>query len=344
MNHQPCLKEYRGASHIHSTYSDGSSAIPAIIADAKRAGLDFIVMSDHNSLEPKYDGWEGWHDGVLVIIGVETSPWRKGHCIAFGLEQHRNFRWMEPHECLDEVNRQGGFAFIAHPMGKKLPAFKVNLEAWRDWDKDGFAGIELWSYMHDWIEGLNYLKLWSSYREPEARIKGPDPRLLRIWDELTRTRKVAAISGLDAHARPIFGWWCKVFPYFDLFRTLRTHILCKPLTGDARHDLAQIFDAHREGRCFVAYDLLADSDGFRFHAESGPAKAVMGESLTLDREVRFSVSSPETASLRLLRHGETVAETKGTTLEATASDKGAYRVEARLHDKPWVFTNPIYVS
>ena len=70
------LSTYKGAVHIHTRYSDGSGGMGEIIEAAQRAGLDFIVISDHNKLDAKYDGWEGWHDGVLVIAGAEVTPRR----------------------------------------------------------------------------------------------------------------------------------------------------------------------------------------------------------------------------------------------------------------------------
>jgi hypothetical protein len=38
-----------------------------------------------------------------------------------------------------------------------------------------------------------------------------------------------------------------------------------------------------------------------------------------------------------------VAKAFGTGLEFRADAPGAYRVEARLGGKPWVYTNPIYL-
>ncbi|HUX15651.1 MAG TPA: PHP domain-containing protein, partial [Phycisphaerae bacterium] len=67
------MHEYVGAFHVHSCYSDGSGTYQEIASAAARAGLDFVVMSDHDTLRPRADGWQGWHDGVLVIVGTEIS-------------------------------------------------------------------------------------------------------------------------------------------------------------------------------------------------------------------------------------------------------------------------------
>lgn len=338
--------DYAGACHVHSVYSDGSGEMSEIISEAHQAELDFLIMTDHNTLEPLFDGWQGWHDRVLVVVGVETSPYRVGHCIGLDVHRQRNYRWMEPAECLDEINAQGGVAFIAHPMGKRKLLFSVHLEKWTDWDRDDFVGIELWSYMHDWIEDLTPLNLAWYYLKPHLRIKGPDRELIRIWDDLTRRRKVVGISGLDAHARHIVARLWPVFPYHFLFRTVRTHVLCEPFEHDAESDVEKVIRAHREGRCYVAYDGLADARGFRFVARAGDEERIMGQTLHAKAEqpVRFEAETSWDASIRLLRHGEVVAESDGKTLDAEVAGHGAYRVEAHLGREPWVFSNPIYVT
>ncbi|NIM98049.1 MAG: hypothetical protein GTO24_08230, partial [candidate division Zixibacteria bacterium] len=59
------FNDYRGAIHIHSTYSDGKGTIEEIAASARQVGLDFVITPDHDTLAPLTDGKEGWHDGVL---------------------------------------------------------------------------------------------------------------------------------------------------------------------------------------------------------------------------------------------------------------------------------------
>jgi len=79
--------EYVGAIHIHSVYSDGTGKIPDIARYAGEVGLDFIVMSDHNTLKPKRDGFERWYGNVMCLIGYEINDKSdKNHYLAFGLD------------------------------------------------------------------------------------------------------------------------------------------------------------------------------------------------------------------------------------------------------------------
>ena len=67
------LHEYVGIIHIHSTYSDGSRPIPEIAHIASELALDYLMFTDHNTLQPKRDGMEGWYHGVLIATGYEIN-------------------------------------------------------------------------------------------------------------------------------------------------------------------------------------------------------------------------------------------------------------------------------
>ena len=82
------LHEYVGIIHIHSTYSDGSQTIQEIAKIAQDLSLDFLMFTDHNTLQAKRDQIEGWHSGVLVIIGYEMNDENDlNHYLIFNLNQ-----------------------------------------------------------------------------------------------------------------------------------------------------------------------------------------------------------------------------------------------------------------
>ena len=47
--------------------------MPEIIDAAQMAGLDFLILTDHNTLQAREEGWEGWHDDLLVVVGQEIT-------------------------------------------------------------------------------------------------------------------------------------------------------------------------------------------------------------------------------------------------------------------------------
>src|SRR5688572_32987126 len=72
--------EAAGAFHIHTNRSDGSGSPDDAAAAAARAGLNFIVLTDHGDGTRKPDAPQ-YRSGVLVIDAVELST-QGGHYIA----------------------------------------------------------------------------------------------------------------------------------------------------------------------------------------------------------------------------------------------------------------------
>ena len=68
----------KGDLHCHTKLSDGSLGIEDIIIQAKRTGIDFISITDHDTLASFSRATVlGERYGVKVITGVELSAWDK---------------------------------------------------------------------------------------------------------------------------------------------------------------------------------------------------------------------------------------------------------------------------
>ncbi|MFQ5410057.1 MAG: PHP domain-containing protein, partial [Anaerolineales bacterium] len=87
------LFEYVGNLHMHTPYSDGELYHEDIAQAALAAGLDFIVVTDHNV---RVRGPEGYHVAangrrVLVLIGEEvhdvTRPSQSNHMLVLGVQE-----------------------------------------------------------------------------------------------------------------------------------------------------------------------------------------------------------------------------------------------------------------
>lgn len=64
--------------HCHTTLSDGSLGIEDIIMQAKRTGIDFLSITDHDTLSSfSRAAILGERYGVRVLQGVELSAWDK---------------------------------------------------------------------------------------------------------------------------------------------------------------------------------------------------------------------------------------------------------------------------
>ena len=67
-----------GDLHCHTTLSDGSLGIEEVIAQAKRMNLDFLAITDHDTLSSTSRAQIlGDRYGVKIIQAVELSAWDK---------------------------------------------------------------------------------------------------------------------------------------------------------------------------------------------------------------------------------------------------------------------------
>ncbi len=67
-----------GDLHCHTTLSDGSLGIEDVIVQAKRTGLDFISITDHDTMSSISRAKVlGDRYGIQTIPGVELSAWDK---------------------------------------------------------------------------------------------------------------------------------------------------------------------------------------------------------------------------------------------------------------------------
>jgi hypothetical protein len=134
-----------------------------------------------------------------------------------------------------------------------------------------------------------------------------------------------------------------VMAYHRSFRYIRTHVLCaeRP-TGELDRDRELVFDALREGCCYIAVDSVAPAGGFRFEADDVP---MGGEAPAGRRTLR--VRTPLAARLRLLCDGAEIATTDGTSLDAEVEQPGVYRAEAlrdaKGRERTWILSNPVYL-
>ena len=106
--------EYRGVIHLHSRYSDGSATVEQIIHTAQKVGLDFVMLSDHNSLEAQERGYEGWHRDTLLLLGNEISPCTH-HYPAFGVDEPLNgHAYTHPTRPAAAVSDRAGLGINCH--------------------------------------------------------------------------------------------------------------------------------------------------------------------------------------------------------------------------------------
>lgn len=346
----PC--EYLANLHVHTSYSDGTGSIEEVIAAAQKAGLDLLLINDHDTLAAKDQGYEGYHGRVLVLVGVEISG-RHNHYLAYGVDKCPERDWQAPQEFIDQVKADGGIGFLAHPFEKGSPLSEGGRAfTWVDWTVTGFDGLCVWNYTSSWKARARHLSSALLHYVLRSRtLLGPDEETLAKWDELGQTRRVAGVGGSDAHAAKVLGpLKVRIFPYKYLFRAVNTHLLLpRPLGGNLKTDRAAVLKALAGGSCFIAHDLLHSGRGFDFRLKNQDQTRVLQ-----GQETRFQDGDilvwrlPDRAPARLVKDGRVILVMTADQGRFEVGSPGVYRLEVFwllrfFGPRPWIFSNPIYL-
>ena len=335
---------------MHTPFSDGEWYHAQIAEAAAAAGLDFIITTDHNVW---VNGPEGYHGDVLLLVGEEVHDNQRrpqaNHCLIYGADAEMCLHAGSPQELIDAAGERNALTFLAHPYDYPLKFINEDGLPWVDWEIRNFTGIELWNYMSEFKARLpnRLLAVWYAFN-PQRAIRGPLRQSLALWDRLlTEGRHVAAIGGADAHASSYtLGPFTRtLFPYEYLFRCVNVHLLIDhALSRDVDADKRSIYNALGRGRCWIGYDLIGSTIGFRFTARSAPYTAGIGEELKRAGAVSFEIVTPARGDIRLIRAGKgVVARGRGRALKYTTAEAGVYRVEVTRGGRGWIYSNPIYV-
>jgi hypothetical protein len=341
--------------HVHSTYSDGTASVPELLEEARNAGVEGLLLTDHDTLAARRDGWEGDHDGVFLLVGLEVSP-KEGHYLAFGLEEPIDHRRLSPAEIATAVRAAGAVGFAAHPFSRgghmlahSLARRIVRPHGWDALDQDGGVdGLELWSVLTDAAEAWRTpAEAVRWMRQPEAAVAvGPPAHHLAVWDWLSARRRVPAIGGLDDHQRGVRfrGRVRSPVPHWRTFNLLRTHLLCdRPLIGEVEADRQTIIRALREGAAWLHCPIVAPAEGCRFWAESPDGSTIeMGAEGAAEPSV-LRLRLPRSADVKVVRDGELIQAESAAQLDLEISEPGAYRVEARADGRFWLLSNPVHL-
>lgn len=346
------MYEYVGAVHIHSKFSDGSGDPANIAQFADEVGLDFIILTDHNTLRALNEGFEKWYGNTLLLVGCELNDkMNKNHYLAMNIEETFSTR-QSAKEYIKKVKDAGGIGFIAHPFEERDSMKEHPPYPWMDWDAGEFDGIEIWNHMSEWMEGLTEQNKYNHFMHPLRSIIAPNKKALQKWDELNKKRKVVGIGGVDAHAHKVnvLGFVeVEVFPYKVLFKSIRTHVLCDEKIIKKNTNLESskniIYKSLESGRCFISNYYHGDAKGFKFYANVNGKHFHMGDTITNSGNINFKVILPnKSAKIVLIHNGKELSFIENSEGEFIVQKSGQYRVEVYLNDKAWIFSNHIRIE
>jgi predicted metal-dependent phosphoesterase TrpH len=170
-----------GAIHVHTAYSrDGHDSVTRLADTARRAGVQFVAVSDHAE-DVDADRYAALcaecaavSDAECTVIpGLEYrfAGFRGLHLLALGLTARIDPE--TPDDFMRDAPAVTGLTVLAHPV---LPRYEVP-----DSVAAGIDAIEVWNGVYN----TRHL---------------PDPRAMRLLQRIRQTRpSVVAVAGLDQH-------------------------------------------------------------------------------------------------------------------------------------------------
>lgn len=335
-----------GAIHIHTKFSDGSGDIDLVSLSAKKAGLDWIIVSDHND----YSLEEGIYNGVYVIKAEEISPDIGYHMLAFDIKEEIK-KLEDPIKNIENVHKQGGFCFAAHPDESDL---RKNSNPPIKWlDKTIIPdGIELWNWFSDWANRYNNRDIFHiayAYLFRKNLIHGIEPETRLWWDKINNQsiEIFPAIAGCDAHALKVkdYIFPVTIFPYEYCFKTATNLISTKqPLSAEFKTAKIQILQAIQNGN-----NILLNRKKCKYHNKitmeiTNKCKTVnCGDKIELDNDTKLHFQIPFKAEIFLYLNGNEIKLAKTDKFIHKIEEKGKYRIEVYKGKTPILYTNPMVV-
>ncbi len=280
--HPPALPEdapsyLEGVIHAHSKYSDGSGSISEISAAAKKANLDFVILTDHNSTLARKMGEEKNRDGVDLFVEMEAST-PNGHLLSFHSlsedkylsdPQIQEIAWKRAIHQAPIPSHY--FSAVSHPTNLKIP--------WRR-QEDIPEGLEIVNLDSVWRKSLNasplsflftaLLSPWNEYLSALRLLNasGVNPENFRLWDKCNEAHPPCfGILGQDTHANIQWRLFSKNFsvkwPSYETTFLIGRNVvfLNEPRPSEFKQRKEVLYQSLQEGRIAVVFSYLSPFQG-----------------------------------------------------------------------------------
>jgi hypothetical protein len=305
---------YRGDLHTHSTHSDAQWAVAGLVEAAQQLGLDFVALTDHNTVSGLAEMDRASSAHLLTIGGMElTTYW--GHALCLGTRQWIDWR-VHPDTCgMAEIARKtyesDQVFVIAHPCAEGDPVC---------------TGCD-WAYPDVFPGPSQLAEIWSGSWLGDTH----NERALALWYEwLNQGHRVVATAGTDAHN----------------IRDLTDRRAFNVVYAEALTEVA-ILNALRNGHLYISAGpqlILTGQDGQGRQAMTGDVLSGEEAQMMLDW-----TDCPPGASLCLVVDSETVTkwpacESGRHTWTLDTNQARWCVVELRSSEGQMLaFTNPIFL-
>ena len=183
---------YCGDFHVHTNASPDGDFSPAKVAELARVeGLDFITITDHNTIA----GFSELDENLdfLVIPGIEVTLDR-GHFNVFGMGDWR--KWMEgvsvSQKAIPLPDEYQTVSELMHQIAKEGLFNSINHPRLHPWE---------WLYNDTDLRYVHCVELWNDLFWPDN--VHANPKTVELWtDWLNAGYRITAIGGSDYHYPP----------------------------------------------------------------------------------------------------------------------------------------------
>ncbi|MFO7633279.1 MAG: CehA/McbA family metallohydrolase [Caldilinea sp.] len=305
---------YRGDLHAHTIHSDGRWDVPDIVAFWKAKGVDFMTLSDHNTISGLAQVRSLADGQLLTMGGIELSTFF-GHAVAVGARDWLDWRRMDGStmtmpELAQSVIDAGALFVIAHLMHPGDPLCCGCRWEHYDMMPGNAQAVEIWN------------GAWEAFNQESLQL---------FYHWLDEGHRLTATSGTDLHGPPPAG-----------ARGAVNVVYAEDLTEEA------IVAAIKAGRSYISAgpELLLSA-----HTASG-VEGMIGDTLPPEEctlTVRWRAAHTGDY-LRLVVNGrayhEKIVGEAGEVQWALAAGQARWcTVELRDADNGmWAVTNPIYFA
>jgi hypothetical protein len=147
-----------GDLHAHTVHSDGSKTVPALARMAAERGLDFLAVTDHNTISHHAElGWAAGRYGITLLPGQEVTT-DAGHAGLLGDVGWVDFRGSAD-DWLAQARQRGGLMSVNHPIAGQVSW----LHAMRG--RPPLVEVWHWSWLDQrWTTPLAWWQAW----DPDA--------------------------------------------------------------------------------------------------------------------------------------------------------------------------------
>lgn len=242
---------YRGDLHGHTRHSDADWDVPDFVRYGREFKLDFVTLTDHNTVSPLAQVDSLASDDLLTMGGTELTTYY-GHALALGVREWQEWRvgasGLTMPQLAARAMQNGALFIIAHPHSIGDPYC---------------TGCN-WQYTEMWPGNARCVEIWNGPWDGDS---GNEHALQTWYEWLSQGYRMVGTAGTDIHGPLIYD----PAPGFNL------------VYAQERSEF-EILKGIRQGHLYIS-----SGPRLNFTAQSASGNsAMMGDHIT-GTEIRFTL-------------------------------------------------------